>query len=192
MNRRWAFILLLVVAGCQRQEAPARAARKKAPPRPVPAVENAPRTEVGDIMPPYSSAYLGGKTFDLASEKGQVVLLNVWATWCGPCRVEIPELQTLHDKYQKRGFKVIGVSVDETAEDAVKQFVDEEKVRYPVAFDPDGKVATILQTTVLPTSVIIDRSGKIVWRRVGRVRPNDLEEVHAIVEKALGVKPPSS
>ena len=145
------------------------------------------RTEVGDPMPSYAAAYLDGKPLNLANEKGNVVFLNVWATWCGPCRFETPELQALQNQYAASGLKVIGVSVDEGEVDAVKTFVAEQKITYPIAVDPEGRIATLLQTTVLPTSLLIDRHGKIVWRQIGAVMPNDTK-LKAAVEKAVAAK----
>ena len=126
-------------------------------------------TNVGDAMPAYTAKTLDGAPYDLASEKGNVVLLNVWATWCGPCRFEIPELQKMHDELSARGFKVVGVSVDEGDAKEVKDFIANQKMTYPVVHDPDGRIANLLATTVLPTSVLIDRHGKIVWREVGAI-----------------------
>ncbi len=145
------------------------------------------RTEVGDPMPAYAAAYLDGKPLNLANEKGSVVFLNVWATWCGPCRFETPELQALQNQYAASGLKVIGVSVDENDNEAVKTFVAEQKITYPIAVDPEGRIATLLQTTVLPTSLLIDRDGKIVWRQIGAVMPNDAK-LKAAVEKAVAAK----
>ena len=145
------------------------------------------RTDVGDPMPPYTAAYLDGKPLNLASEKGNVIFLNVWATWCGPCRFETPELQTLQNQYAKSGFKVIGVSVDEGETEAVKTFVKEEKITYPIALDPEGRIANLVQTTVLPTSLLLDRSGRIVWRQIGAIMPNDTK-LKAAVEKAVAEK----
>lgn len=139
-------------------------------------------------MPDYSAAYLDGKSFSLAAEKGNVVLVNLWATWCGPCRMEIPQLQKIHEKYQERGFKVVGVSVDEGELSTVQKFVGDEKVTYPVVIDPEGKLAVILQTTQLPTSFILDRKGKIVWRQVGALTPNEVAGVETVIEKALKTK----
>lgn len=145
------------------------------------------RTEVGDPMPAYVAAYLDGKPLNLAAEKGNVVFLNVWATWCGPCRFETPELQALQNQYAANSLKVIGVSVDEGDADAVKTFVAEQKITYPIAVDPEGRIATMLQTTVLPTSLLIGRDGKIVWRQIGAVMPNDAK-LKAAVEKAVAAK----
>jgi len=76
------------------------------------------------------------------------------------------------------------VSVDDIGVDAVKQFVDEQKMRYPVALDAEGKLANVLQTSVLPTTVLLDRSGRIVWKRYGAIMPND-EELTKAIESAL-------
>lgn len=140
------------------------------------------RTEppAGPPMPAYEAQWLDGKPFDVASERGNVILLNLWATWCGPCRFEIPELGNLHAKYASRGFKVIGVSVDEGGAKDVQPFVDEQHIRYPIVIDPTGKLAAILNTTVIPTSVLVDRDGSIVWRHIG---PVDMKD--ATLTKAL-------
>ena len=135
-------------------------------------------------MPAYTAKWLDGSTFDLAAEKGSVLLLNLWATWCAPCRFEIPELDKLHAKYAGRRFKVIGVSVDEGGPADVKQFLSEQKISYPIAVDPEGKLATLLHTSVLPTSVLIDRSGNVVWKHFGVVNTSDTSLTQAL-ESAL-------
>ncbi|HEX8254817.1 MAG TPA: TlpA disulfide reductase family protein [Thermoanaerobaculia bacterium] len=141
--------------------------------------------EVGSMMPEYSAMWLDGSKFDLQEHRKNVVLLNLWATWCGPCRFEIPELQLLHEKYAPRNFEVIGVSLDESGVDAVKQFVAEQKkMTYPIALDADGDIANLLQTTMLPTTVLVDRSGRIVWKRYGLIEKDDAELTKAI-EAAL-------
>lgn len=148
------------------------------------AVETA---DVGQSMPAYTTDLIDGKKFDIAAERGNVVFLNLWATWCGPCRYEIPELQSLHQKYAARGFKVVGISLDDTGVGGVKQFVSQHSMTYPVAYDPDGKIATIFQSSVLPTSVIVDRSGKIVWKKFGAVTMDD-PTLNEALTKALDAK----
>ena len=180
---RRAVTVLLLLAACSRGEQTAAVTAK-----PAPTASAEARTEVGDPMPPYASTYLDGTAFDVASQKGNVVFLNVWATWCGPCRFETPELETLHQKFGPRGLKVVGVSVDDTGVPGVKQFVTENKITYPIAVDADGKIANVLRTTVLPTSILIGRDGKILWRKVGAVMPNELTAVNAIIEQALAKK----
>ncbi len=141
-------------------------------------------TEVGSALPEYSAQWLDGSKFELATHRENVVLLNLWATWCGPCRFEIPELQALHDRYKAQKFQVIGVSLDESGPESVKQFVTEQKMTYPIVLDAEGKLANLLQTSVLPTTVLLDRNGKIVWKRLGMIEKNDQELVKAI-EAAL-------
>lgn len=143
--------------------------------------------DVGQAMPPYTTTLLDGKKFDIAAERGNVVFLNLWATWCNPCRAEIPELQSLHQKYAPRGFKVVGISLDDTGAGGVKQFVAQHSMTYPIAYDPEGKIATILQSSVLPTSVIVDRSGQIVWKNFGAVSMDDPALKNALA-KALDAK----
>lgn len=140
--------------------------------------------EVGSLLPPYAATNVDGSKFDLATRRDKVVLLNLWATWCGPCRYEIPELQSIHDKYAARGFEVIGVSVDEGSPEPVKAFIDERKMTYPQVLDPEGQLATLLQTSVLPTSVLLDRSGRIVWKKFGAIEANDAE-LEAAIQKSL-------
>ncbi len=140
---------------------------------------------VGSLMPEYSATTFEGKKFDLGGERGKVVLLNLWATWCGPCRYEIPELQKLHDANAGRGFEVIGVSLDDGGADMVKQFAAEHKITYPVLLDPDGKLANIFQTSEVPTSVLIDRKGKIIWKQLGPITEAD---VKTLMDKAISEK----
>jgi thiol-disulfide isomerase/thioredoxin len=169
-------VLLIAIAGCKRSET-AVPSRTSAP-------ATATGTEVGFALPEYTAMKLDGSTFDLASTRKKVVLLNIWATWCGPCRYEIPELQRIHDQYAARGFEVIGVSVDESGVESVKQFVAEHKMTYPQVLDAEGKLATILETSMLPTSVMLDRTGKIVWKKIGAIEAND-KELTSILEKTL-------
>jgi len=183
---RRALFVLVLLAACAREQQPASPA--KPPATTASQQESAPKTEVGELMPAYSAKYLDGKPFDVAAEKKSVVLLNVWATWCGPCRFETPELQALHDKFSAEGFKVIGISVDDSGAEAGKQLVGENKITYPIALDPDGHIANVLRTTVLPTSVIIGRDGRIIWRRVGAVMPNEIPSVETVVKQALAKK----
>jgi thiol-disulfide isomerase/thioredoxin len=183
------FVLLVAVAalsifGCQKERAAtepqARAGSET--PAAAPAAESARPA----AMPAYKARTLDGKEFDLGSTRGQVVLLNLWATWCPPCRQEIPELIKLHDTYGPRGFQVIGVSLD--AAESVKEvapMVAERKINYPILLDPDGKIADIFETNVLPTSALVDKQGNIVWTRIGTLEADE-KEVVAAIEKALG------
>jgi cytochrome c biogenesis protein CcmG/thiol:disulfide interchange protein DsbE len=147
-----------------------------------------PDTSVGKKMPAFAAETLEGQPFDLAKERGSdVVFLNVWATWCGPCIGEMPDLMKMHEHYAPQGFKVVGVSIDDSGVEPVKDFLKEHKVSYPIALDSESHVANVLQTTVLPTSVLIDRTGTIVWRHFGSVKFDDAELLKAL-DAALAQK----
>ena len=172
--------LIVVLAACKGRE---KAAVSEAPKKSASA-QTTTGTDVGAMMPEYSAMWLDGSKFELASKRDKVLLVNVWATWCAPCREEIPELQALHNKLNAKGFEVIGVSVDDSSAEIVKQFVAEQKMTFPIAIDPEGKIASILDTGVLPTTVLLDRTGKILWKHYGPIPKNDPELEQAIT-KAL-------
>lgn len=183
--RQAGFLFALFLMGCQGREAvepSASSGTASAPPQSA----TSGVASVGAPMPAYEARMLDGATFSIGAERGNVVFLNLWATWCGPCRYEIPELQTIHNRYAARRFKVVGVSVDEgeDAPAAVKDFVAQQKMTYPVVLDPDGKLGALFNTTVLPTSAIVDRTGKVVWMHFGMVSGSDQEMLTAL-EKAL-------
>jgi thiol-disulfide isomerase/thioredoxin len=187
-----ALILLLLSLSCKRAEQPAASARGAQQPTATattttttPTTTTAPTqtaagTDIGQQMPAYSADYLDGKPFNIADRQGKVVLLNLWATWCGPCRVEIPELEELHKELSGKGFEVVGVSVDEYPAAEIRRFAEQQKMTYPIVLDPEGKLANVLQTTVLPTTVLLDRKGKIVWKNQGLVTKKDPELMRAI------------
>lgn len=184
--------LLAALTACREQQ-PSPAAGKTVSPAEARGTttgnhEAAAVPEIGSAMPEYSGKGLDGSTFSTKNELGNVVLLNMWATWCGPCRVEIPVLQALQGKYGAKGFKVIGVSLDDSsAKSTVRDFVRDRHIGYPVVLDPDGNLANMFQATVIPTSVLLDRQGKIRWRQVGALPENDGRLIAAI-ERALGSK----
>jgi cytochrome c-type biogenesis protein len=106
--------------------------------------------------------------------KGEVVLLNVWATWCIPCRREIPELQALHQELEGRGLKVWGVSVDAGEADAdVNGFISDFKMTYTVLRDPAERVLSVFRVQGVPASYLIDRDGVVRWRTIGPFKAHD-------------------
>lgn len=190
MRRELAVLLSLVLlaASCTKKtETPASGYSKpagSAAAKPAAAKEG---VDTGSKMPAYTAVSLDGSKFDMAAEHGNVVMLNLWATWCGPCRYEIPELQKLHDQYAPKGFKVVGVSVDEGDAKIVREFVAEQKMTYPVVHDPDGKLAVMFDASILPTTILVDRAGTIVWKHIGIVSGTDeemLEALRAAIEPA--------
>jgi cytochrome c biogenesis protein CcmG, thiol:disulfide interchange protein DsbE len=134
------------------------------------ACSDAPRFSagVGDQAPAYGASLLGGDSVSLAQLKGNVVLLNVWATWCIPCRKELPELQALHKQYEPRGLRVVGVSVDETGTDSsVREYAQELGITYSILRDPDQRVYSAFSIVGVPASFLIDREGRIAWMLYG-------------------------
>jgi cytochrome c biogenesis protein CcmG, thiol:disulfide interchange protein DsbE len=178
-------VLLVAVTACGERRETAAPAEPAAAPAPAPEPAAAPSVvTLGSVMPAYTAKLLDGSDFDVAKERGNVVFVNLWATWCGPCRYEIPELEKLHKDHSASKFKVVGVSVDEGGDQLVRDFVNEQKMTYPVALDPDGRLAEMLETTILPTSIILDREGKVVWKHFGVVTVSDPEMMKAL-EAAL-------
>ena len=116
-----------------------------------------------------------GDEFTLSDHRGQVVLLNIWATWCAPCREETPELVDLYTKYRDRGLQVLGVSIDEQGMSVVEPFMEEFDVNYPMVID-DGTIMDKYGPTMgIPTSYIIGRKGNLRYFAVGAVTNKELE-----------------
>ena len=139
---------------------------------------------VGDVVPDYAATELReSREVSLADLRGRVVLLNVWATWCPPCREEIPVLQALHEAHASDGLEVVGVSVDAAGEAAdVARFADRFGVTYPIWLDPQERVSSVFRTTGVPTTLLIDRDGTLLWRHVGPVEAGDPELMRLIGE----------
>lgn len=116
-----------------------------------------------------------GKSFNLADYKGKVVLLNFWATWCGPCKLEIPWFMEFEKSYRDKGFAVLGVSMDEEGWDVVKPYLDRVKMNYRVAIGDDMVAQQYGGVESLPTSFLIDRDGKIAAVHVGLVSKSEYQ-----------------
>ena len=107
---------------------------------------------------------LQGKAWHLRDLRGKVVLVNFWATWCPPCRKEMPDLQALYDKYKDRNFVVLSISDEETAK--VAPYISEHKISYPVLLDPGRKVNELFIVEGIPKSFVYDREGKLVAQSI--------------------------
>ena len=144
------------------------------------------RVEIGQPAPGYATVSLAGDSVSLADQRGKVVLLNVWATWCHPCRDEIPELRELQKKYEGRGLEIVGVSVDADGNDeGIKTFMQEFEMTYPIWRDPDERVSTQFLVFGVPATFLIDKGGVLRWRKTGPIQPGDTTLSNAI-ERALG------
>jgi len=110
--------------------------------------------------PTFTLASRAGQDVSLAQYKGQVVMLNFWASWCGPCRQEMPLLESIYKKYNKMGFTMIGVNVEPDS-NAANEWLKATPVSFPILYDRDSKVSKLYDVAGMPSTVIIDRSGKL-------------------------------
>lgn len=140
--------------------------------------------KTGDHRPDFTLADLGGRTRSVSEWDGQVVLLNFWATWCAPCRREMPELAEVHDAFADQGFAVVGIAID--TPEPVQAFITELDIDYPMLI---GELDAIQvaerfgnRLGVLPYSVILDRNGTIVLIRAGEI---DRETIEAAITPLL-------
>ena len=144
------------------------------------------RVEVGLPAPAYATMSLNGDSVSLAQLKGKVVLLNIWATWCHPCRDEIPELRAIHARYRDRGLELIGVSVDtDGSDETIRTFMKDFQMTFPIWRDPDERVSTRFLAVGVPATFLIDRDGVLRWRTIGPIAPRDTSLTSAI-DRALG------
>jgi peroxiredoxin len=164
--------LALGLAACSKGEAPSSQAASN-------------RVEVGEPAPAYAATSMAGDSVSLAKLRDKVVLMNVWATWCGPCRKEIPELRAINTAYKARGLEVVGVSVDaDGSEDAIREFLKEFKMDYTIWRDPNEGVQAIFRMAGVPATFLVDRGGVLRWKATGAIEPGDSTLTRAI-EAAL-------
>ena len=125
--------------------------------------------------PEFSLKDVDGRSVSLAEYKGKVVLLNFWATWCGPCKIEIPWFVDFEQKYKDRGFAVLGVAMDEEGWEVVKPYLTESKINYRVVMGNDSIASLYGGVDSLPTTFILDKDGRIASTHVGLVSKSDYE-----------------
>jgi peroxiredoxin len=150
--RRWGFPLgfLLVALACafyyQQQQASGRA---------------------GFPAPNFTLKDINGRTYRLSDLRGKIVFLNLWATWCPPCREEMPSMEALHRRLQGTDFIMLAVSEDEGGSAAVRPFVDQMRLTFPVLMDPEGELPGRYGVTGYPETFIIDREGHVIQHTIG-------------------------
>lgn len=136
-------------------------------------------TTAGTPAPAFSLGSMAGGTVDLSQYKGQVVMINFWATWCGPCRQEMPILEQLHKKYKPMGFTMLGVNVEPDSKGAV-DWLKGTPVSFPILFDTDSKVSKLYAVAGMPSTVIVDRKGNLRWLHRGYKAGDENEYLNQI------------
>lgn len=159
----------------------------------IPSAEDNTTPLNGKIAPAFTLQDLNGNKVSLANYKGRPLVVDFWATWCGPCKVEIPWFEKLHDQYASQGLEIIGVSADELdKDDPAKLFTEKRDIadfaakmhmNYPILIDGGSLENQYGGLDALPTTFFIDRKGKIVASTVG-LAPRD--EIEANIKKAIG------
>jgi len=124
--------------------------------------------------PDFTLQAQSGKPVELAQLKGQVVMLNFWASWCGPCRQEMPLLDSIYKKYGKAGFTMLGVNVEPDSK-AANDWLKQTPVTFPILYDTDSKVSKLYGVSGMPSTVIVDRKGTVRMIHRG-YKPGDEEQ----------------
>lgn len=137
------------------------------------------------LAPDFSLPTRAGSSVSLSQLKGQVVMINFWASWCGPCRQEMPLLEQMYQKYNRLGFTLVGVNVDEKPTDA-ERFLAKVPVSFPVALDSKSDASKLYKVQAMPSSIFIDRKGTVRYLHAG-YRPGDeakyQEQIRALLKE---------
>lgn len=165
MNRAsWGIMIImivsgLVIAGCSQGFEPKEPASPSTPPPST-------GTGIGNLAPDFKLKSLEGQAFSLGSVQGKPVLLNFWATWCGPCRFEMPLLQDIYEEYSGKGVVLVAVDIGESAS-KVDKFMRSEGLSLPVLLDTKSEVAAKYNIVAIPTTFFIDKDGIIRDKKIG-------------------------
>jgi len=144
----------------------------------------APPLAPGVPAPAFEAVRMNGGTISLASYRGRVVLLNFWGIACPPCRIEMPELEKIRRRYVDQGLEILGIEEMNATAGEARRFIDEIGVRYPILLDPHETIGRLYRLEAHPTTVVIDRAGRIAWINAGYLR-GDEREIDQAVRDAL-------
>jgi peroxiredoxin len=126
------------------------------------------RPDEGHPAPDFALKALDGRTVRLSQLRGKkVVLLNFWATWCPPCRLEMPTMQKIYADYKDKGLEILAINIESDATEEIREFMRELRLTFPLLLDPDMKVTRKYRLIGLPVSILIDRRGVIQWKTLG-------------------------
>ncbi|MDR1930145.1 MAG: TlpA family protein disulfide reductase [Treponema sp.] len=137
-------------------------------------------------LPDFEAPLTGGGRVSLRDYRGRVVFLNIWATWCGPCRAEMPSMEFLYRRYKDRGLELLALNLQESRRE-VESFMRDNKLTFPAALDQDGSIGNRYGIRAIPTTFILDRQGRVVLRLAGSVNWNN-PDIFAAVETLLNAK----
>ncbi len=141
---------------------------------------------VGDMAPAFAVATLGGDTARVGGTARQpVTLVNIWATWCGPCKAEFPELQSLHTTYAARGLRVLAISIDTDDDAAVARSATSMGATFTIGRDPADQVRGQVAAVGIPESWLVSADGHLLWRHSGAIPAGDAG-VRAAIDAAIG------
>ena len=120
-----------------------------------------------DEAPALTLQSLDGESFDLEAivEENRVVMVNFWATWCGPCKIEMPQLQNLYERYGTRGLEILAITQENR--ETVEEFLSTRSYSFPILLDPEGRVSDLYGVSALPTTFLVGRNGKITRTQTG-------------------------
>lgn len=130
-----------------------------------------------DPAPNFSLTTADGKTIELKQLQGKVVIVNFWATWCGPCRREIPGMMKVYDKYKAKGLEIVGISLDRGGWDDVKPWLAKNPINYPIVVGDGALAGAYGGIEGIPTTFVVDRKGNILSKHVGSVTEQEFEKM---------------
>ncbi|HEY5616278.1 MAG TPA: TlpA disulfide reductase family protein [Bacteroidota bacterium] len=134
-----------------------------------------PQTQQKAKAPDFTLKTSDGKTIQLSKLKGKVVLVNFWATWCGPCKAEIPDFMEVYSAYKSKGFEIVGIALDGEGWEVVKPYMQKIKINYPIVIGDGPLTVAYGGIDAIPTSFLVDKEGYIVGKRVGLLQKEVLE-----------------
>jgi peroxiredoxin len=132
-------------------------------------IKTAKMIQPGFKVPSFTFPDINGKEVSLSDQRGKVILVNVWATWCPPCRREMPSMQRLYEKFKGKNFEILAVSIDSEGREAVEPFMRKMNLTFPALLDPGETIRSLYGITGVPESFIIDQQGILVEKIIGPV-----------------------
>jgi peroxiredoxin len=145
-----------------------------------------------ELAPDFAVPNLAGQAVRLSGLRGKVVLVNLWTTWCPPCRAEMPSMERLYQRFRGRDFELLAVSQDEDGKRVVEPFVKEMKLSFPVLIDPDHQVGDRYRVWGYPETIVVDRDGHIDEHVVGPREwdsPTSVAQIERLLGEGAGIAP---